>query len=191
MVVKILCFDPGLTVLGWSFGLFDCSTGKLNITKYGNFKPSATAMKKDKINVDIFGRRMIALEQLEEEVIRLIDLTKPDYVASEDVFLNTRNIQSFAALTLCLHSIRHAAKTRGKLVYCMAPMYIKKVISGIGNADKLAVQNAVLANTSISIVETKQQPLDKLCEHEADSIAGNYSFAMTILPTLLNTESVV
>lgn len=181
---KILSFDPGLTTLGWAFNKYNTETSKMTVLKYGSYKSTKVAMK-DKEMCNIYGHRMIALNLLEEEVCRLIDSFKPDYIASEDIFLHIRHVNAFAALTLCLHSMRRAAYTRKMTIYTMAPCDIKKVTASTGHADKEAIQKSILENPNIEIIENKQIPLDKMVEHEADAISVGYAFSTVTLQTLL------
>lgn len=180
---KILSLDPGLTTLGWANSVYDDKTNLFHTLKYGTYKATKCATK-DKSS-EIYGQRIIALSLLETELIRLIDAFKPDYIASEDIFLHPRHINAYAALVLCLYTIKRAAYMREKTVYTAAPRAIKKIVSDIGGADKLAVQKAILSNKNIIINENKQSPIEKMCEHEADCIAVGYAFATTTLPTLL------
>ena len=181
---KILSFDPGLSTLGWANCSFDTDTNKFTVHRFGNFKATKVA-NKEKEQSSIYGYRLIALNFLEDEIKRLIDFFKPDYLASEDVFLHIRHVNAFAALTLCMHTMRKAAFMKNKVIYTMAPCDIKKDTAGNGHADKDAIQKAVLENPNIVIEENKMSPVDKMCEHEADAIAVGYAFSQSLLPALI------
>ena len=181
---SILSFDPGLTTLGWSFNIYDSEKNLMTVKKYGTFKASKMASKQKEPS-EMYGQRLIALNLLEAEICRLIDYYKPMYIASEDIFLHIKHVNAFAALTLCLHTMRRAAYSRNKVIYTMAPCDIKKVTTDKATADKEAIQKSIIANNNIVIQESKQNPINKMCEHEADSIAAGYSFAISILPTIL------
>lgn len=183
-VYSILSFDPGLSTLGWAFSIYDSQHNKFTVKKYGTYKASKTASKQ-KDDIEVYGQRFIALNLLEQEIIKLIDFYKPDYVTSEDVFLHIKHVNAFIALTLCLHTIRRAAFSKNKLLYTMAPCDIKKVTTDTGTANKEAIQKAVLTNKNIVLQESKPKLLIKMCEHEADAIAVGYSFAVSILPTII------
>ena len=188
-IYRILSFDPGLSTLGWAGGDFNTDTNKLEVVRFGNFKATKTATK-EKEQSSVYGQRLIALNLLEAEVIRLIDFLKPDYIASEDVFLQMRHVNAFTALTLCLHTMKKAAFMRNKVIYTMAPCNIKKATANDGHADKDAIQNSILHHDHITIQDNKQNPVNKMCEHEADAIAVGYSFAVTVLPTLLLDQQI-
>lgn len=185
-VSKILSFDPGTTVKGWAASTYDSSTGLFNVLKYGSLKPSQMAMK-DKERVSIYGRRLITFELIECEVTKLIDNVKPDYMASEDVFLNHRNVQAFASLTLCLHSMAKASMSRGMILHAIPPRSVKLIVANDGAADKHAIQLALINNPNISIHENKQMRVEDMNEHEADAIGIGYAFAIAVLPTLETT----
>lgn len=181
---KILSFDPGLNTLGWANCSFDTDSNNFVVHRFGNFRATKAA-NKEKEQSSIYGHRLIALNLLEDEVKRLIDFFKPDYLASEDVFLHIRHVNAFAALTLCLHTMRKAAFIKNKTIYTMSPCDIKKDAAGTGHADKDAIQKAILENSNIIIEENKMSPIEKMCEHEADAIAVGYAFSQSLLPALI------
>ena len=181
---KILSFDPGLTTLGYASSVYDLNKNILTVNRFGTFKATKQAMK-EKEQSATYGYRLIALNILEDEIRRLIELFKPDYIASEDVFCQPTHVNAFAALTLCLHAIKHAAFMKNKTIYTMAPCDIKKILTDHGHADKEAMQKAVLTNKLIKVEEAKTVSIVKMCEHEADAIAVGFGFANAILPNLL------
>ena len=183
-IYNILSFDPGLTTMGYAHSSYDTDTSILTVHRFGTFKSSKMAGKQKELSA-LFGTRIIAVDLLENEIRRLIDLFKPDYIASEDVFCHFKHITAFAALSICLHSMKHAAYTKNKTIYTMAPCTIKKITSEMGKADKSAIQSAILNHPRIIVIDNKSWPIEKMCEHEADAIAVGYTFCNTILPNIL------
>ena len=181
---RILSFDPGLSTLGWASGTYDMGSKIYTVNRFGNFKATKAA-NKEKVQSAIYGHRLIALNLLEDEIKRLIDFFRPEYLASEDIFLHMKHINAFAALTLCLHAMRKAAFMKNKIIYTMSPCDIKKDTTGTGHADKDAIQKAILENEKIIIEENKLSPIEKMCEHEADAIAVGYAFSQSLLPELV------
>ncbi len=186
----ILSFDPGLSTLGWASGTYDMNTRIYTVHRFGNFKATKAA-NREKAQTAVYGHRLIALNLLEDEIRRLIEFFNPEYIASEDIFLHMKHINAFAALTLCLHAMRKAAFMKNKTIHTMSPCDIKKDNTGMGHADKDAIQNAILKNPHIVIEDNKLCPIDKMCEHEADSIAVGYAFTQSLLPELVLNDNLL
>lgn len=188
MVFKILSLDPGLTTLGWAISTYDSDTDILSTHKFGKYQAVKNALK-DKDNVEKYGQRLISVTLLRSEITRLVDLYKPTHIASEDVFLHIRHINAFAALTMCIFAIKDAAKSRDLVVYTIPPRAVKKLAAATGEADKLDVQQAILSDSKISITDNKQNPIDKMSEHEADAIAVAKAFTVHFVPQLLSQNT--
>ena len=185
--IRILSLDPGLTTLGWAISTYDIDKNHLTVHRFGNYKSVKVAIK-DKKQSDRYGVRIIALDLLESTVKSLIASHKPDYIASEDIFLHIRHINAFAALVLCLHAIKHAAYSKDMTVFTIAPRLVKKLAADTGDADKVAIQKSILTNPNITVIENKQSPIAKMCEHEADAIAVGHAFTIYHLPSLLTPQ---
>lgn len=187
-IVRILCFDPGLTKTGWSLIDYNIETSNCTISKYGVLMPNKitghVAMKED---CDKYGKRVMALCELEAQVKELIEALNPEYVACEDIFYNPRRPMAFIALSQWLTTIELLLKKFYLPLYKVPTKIAKKEIYGSGSADKVDVQSAILANGRIQF---KTKPPKELCEHEADSIAVGLGFISSNLQTILISKGI-
>lgn len=184
-VVRILSFDPAITVAGWAVSDYDLTTGGFMVRRFGNLLPSKIVSHADKRDlVETFGRKIIALDVLSDMVIQLMDEHKPDFVVLENAFINGRFPNAFISLVSWISTIEMLLyKKYGKPTYRLAPKQAKRIISGDGTSDKLNIQNAVLANERITFKQKRQ--MVTLDEHEADAISIGYGFCVSVLPGLL------
>ena len=180
--LTILAFDPGIHHTGWSITKLDRNTNQSVVTMYGTIEAVALAKKEDNANYKTYGN-IIPLFRLELEVIKLMNTYQPDYVVCENAFM-AKFHNAFVSLRLCINTIQRAAYGFQKLLYLVAPKEAKKAVS-TGSADKVAVQESIQKLPDLMIKETKQRPLAKMVEHEADSIAIGYAFTHLVLPDLL------
>ena len=184
-IIRILSIDPGLTYLGYALSEYDTDTNVLVVHKYGNFQSTAAA-KKNKEGCAVYSQQIIALEHLRETIRGIISAWKPEYVATEDAFLNHRFPNAYVSLSLCINAIAQLCYQEFKLpVYKLPPCNIKRLVTGDGKADKVAMQEAVLNNPNIVVRPNKQKPIEHMVEHEADAIGVGYAFT-SLLPSLSN-----
>jgi Holliday junction resolvasome RuvABC endonuclease subunit len=95
----------------------------------------------------------------------------------EDVFANPYRVAAFKSLLLMMDTLERIVNIKhGKRLHTIAPMAIKKIVADMGNADKMAVQEALLANEDITI----RKP-DLLTEHTSDAIGVAYAFSKKYL----------
>ena len=186
-LIRLLSFDPGTTVTGWAMSVYDTKQSSMTVHKYGRITPTAMA-KKDKDECAKYSQQLIALSYLRQEVSALITAWKPNYIVSEDAFLNHKFPNAHVALTLCVFTMAQVCRDLHQMpFYKLAPCNIKRLVSGTGHADKLAMQTAILQNKQIVVKETKQNPISNMSEHEADAIGVGYAFTLQ-LPTLLTEK---
>lgn len=192
--VRILSFDPGSTNMGWAVSEYMIPTGDFLVVNYGIFKASKIA-KKRKDEVLDFGQRLISLSVINEEVEKLLNSYQPHYVVTEDTFFNPGTPQAYISLLLCIHTVEqtlYRAFLNGKLknhtakkLYKIAPSTIKMIISGKGSNFKQQVIDSIVENEQITFksvaVDESGNPTVSLIEHEADAIAGGFTFAKTNL----------
>jgi Holliday junction resolvasome RuvABC endonuclease subunit len=182
-IIRILSFDPGLTCCGWSLAEYNLETGHIYIIKRGKIE-GARGLIKFKEKQVIFPRQFIQLEHLELEVLELMRY-KPDYVVTEAAFYQPGRTAAYAALLLCIHTIEKVvAVTLHKPLFKIAPKAIKRLVTLQGDSDKLTVQEAILTNPYITLKETKQNPIEKMTEHEADAIGAAWAFVKNDLPSI-------
>jgi Holliday junction resolvasome RuvABC endonuclease subunit len=182
--VKILSFDPGLTCTGWALTEYNTTTGKAFVSKRGKIE-GKRALNKYKEKLVLFNKSYIQLTHLEEELFNLMRY-KPDYVVTESAFWQPGRTAAYAALVLCIHTIERVIGTNlGLPVFKLAPQCIKRIVTDHGQASKITVQEAILLNPDIELKETKQNPIEKMVEHEADAIACAWAFIKCDLPSII------
>ena len=181
--IVVLAFDPGIYHTGWSISKYDRTAGNISVTAYGTIDANSIAKKEKREDYKVYGN-LVSFFALEREVTNLVTQHEPDYVACEGAFA-ARFMNAFVSLKLCIHAIQRALYLNfGKTLYLIAPKEAKKAV-GKGTADKGAVQNSIRHLDNLKIKDTKQQPIDRMVEHEADSIAIGYAFIRNVLPDLL------
>lgn len=181
--ITVLAFDPGVYHTGWSVLKYDQTSNTISVAEYGTIEANSLARKENKEDYKIYGN-VISFFLLEREVTTLVNKYAPDYVACEGAFM-ARFPNAFVSLKLCINAIQRVLYTHfRKTLHLIAPKEAKKAI-GNGTADKLAVQNSIQHLADLKVKDTKQKPIDKMVEHEADSIAIGYAFIKNVLPDLL------
>lgn len=180
--VRVLCFDPGLTKTGWCLIDYNPVSGNCTIVKYGTLQPnrctSHVALREE---CDLYGKRIMALCELENLVKELVETLEPEYVACEDIFYNPRRPMAFIALSQWLTTVELLMRRYHLPVYKVPTKIAKKEIFGNGSADKIDVQTAILSDGRINF---KTKPPKELCEHEADSIAVGLAFINSTLQSI-------
>lgn len=164
--------DPGTTKLGFCVLEFDVSTFEV-------IKIDASTLDGDKLfgsqwTAKLYGDRASRIEALEYCFLqRLIDL-QPFGVASEAPFYNQRRPNAYAALMEVICALRTAVRTYSltKPLYLVDPPSVKRAIGAAGNADKIAVQKAIVAHPIIS--SKLITPIGELDEHSLDATAVAY-----------------
>lgn len=182
-IIKILSFDPGLTSTGWALSEYDLVNGTAYVPKRGQIE-GRKALTKNKEKLVLFPSQIIQLQQIEEEVINLTKY-KPDYIVTESAYYQPGRLAAFAALILCINTIERVIYTQlHKPLFRLAPQCIKRLVANEAQATKMTIQELILTNTDISLKETKQNPLNKMSEHEADAIAVMWAFIKNELPSI-------
>lgn len=187
-IIRVLSFDPGIVEAGWSVNDYCRKTGVMQVTRYGELTPNKTVgLAAMRGQVAIFGKRVITLANLEDMVNALMQEFVPDYVVSEDAFLQWGRTTAYAALLQWLTTVEKLLyRTYQKPLTKLAPKMIKRCATGSGGGDKVTVQDAIFNNKLISFKQKKA--LGELSSHEADSIAVGFTFVTEILPNILTME---
>lgn len=173
---KILAFDPGLTNFGYSLLEGSTSSGDLVVLKIGDLHPGPTV---DKVayreDVEKFDKRTISLAYLREQVGILMNNLKPDFVTSEDIYLNPHRVQAYGALCMVICVLRMFMRDNyGKYLVTIPTKVAKRECCGSGSGGKVGVQESLVNHKHV----TFKNEFDKLhlSEHVADSIAVGVAF---------------
>lgn len=183
-IVRILSFDPGLSVSGWAVLDYNRTAGELTVFKFGLLTPNAIVSRVNmKEEVDKYGKRLIALVTLRQMITEIYDEFKPDFVVVEDNFFHSKYPTAYAALLHWTITVDFLLRDNyGQPVYKIPPKLVKQHVTGSGDAKKINIQEAIINNPKIKF-KNKQMPFS-LIEHTADAIAIGWAFIYEVLPIL-------
>lgn len=184
--IKILSFDPGLSMSGWNLSIYNLDKKTMFIEDCGMIYPNEeVSLAKNKINNIRYGSRIMTLDQLRNDIRFLMDNYNPDFVVSEDAFFNPTRPLAYCALVQWLTLVSMVLFNEyNHTLFKLAPKIAKQVISGFGGAEKLGVQYAVAHKEDIKF--NKSIKIDELTEHTCDSIGIGYTFIQEVLPSILD-----
>lgn len=187
--IRIMAIDPGLNALGISLGFYYYQKDKFVIQEYLTIHSNDRAKKEKKPDFKVYGN-LISLFACEEAVSELVKQWEPEFVVSEDAFYNPRMPNAFLSLKLCINAIQRVLYQYNKILYRIPPTVIKQTIFGNGMASKAAVQEGIMNRENIGFKEAKKKHVNRLVEHEADSIAVGYAFTQLFLPDILMQQKI-
>ncbi|NJL85824.1 MAG: crossover junction endodeoxyribonuclease RuvC [Leptolyngbyaceae cyanobacterium SM1_1_3] len=152
MAQRILGLDPGLAILG--FGVLDCeSSGQLD-------EPSTTILDFGVIETPAKTAVGDRLCTIYDDLHSLIDQWQPDLISIEKLFFyrmgNTilvAQARGVIMLVLAQHRVPFIEFT---------PAQVKQALTGYGNADKTAVQEAVARELNLAKIPRPDDAADAL-----------------------------
>ena len=124
--MKILGIDPGYGITG--FGLIEGQRGQFQLLRCGAITTPA--------GMDFSAR----LEMIYEDMRRLLEVTKPDVVAIEELFFG-QNVTTGIGVAQSRGVILLAIRQAGLEVTSYKPAQIKQALVGYGNASKHQMQD--------------------------------------------------
>ena len=124
--MRILGIDPGYGITG--FGLIEADRGQFRLLNCGAITTPP--------NTDFSAR----LEMIYEDMRKLLELSKPDAVAIEELFFG-QNVTTGIGVAQSRGVILLAIRQAGLEVYPYKPMQVKQSVVGYGNASKHQVQD--------------------------------------------------
>ena len=124
--MRILGIDPGYGITG--FGLVDAQRGQFRLLRCGAITTPP--------NTDFSWR----LEVIYNDMVELLQVTKPDVVAIEELFFG-QNVTTGIGVAQSRGVILLAIRQAGLEVYSYKPMQVKQSVVGYGNATKHQVQD--------------------------------------------------
>ena len=124
--MRILGIDPGYGITG--FGIIESDRGNNTLLGCGAITTPAGA--------DFSAR----LEMIYEDMRQLLEKTKPDAVAIEELFFG-QNVTTGIGVAQSRGVILLAIRQAGLQVYSYKPMQVKQAVVGYGNATKHQVQD--------------------------------------------------
>ncbi len=124
--MKILGIDPGYGITG--FGLIEANRGQYQLLRCGAITTPA--------GMDFSAR----LEIIYEDMRQLLEVTKPDVVAIEELFFG-QNVTTGIGVAQSRGVILLAIRQAGLEVFPYKPMQVKQAVVGYGNATKHQVMD--------------------------------------------------
>ena len=124
--MRILGIDPGYGITG--FGVIEAERGKSRLIQCGAITTPA--------GMDFSAR----LEIIYEDMRKLLEVTKPDAVAIEELFFG-QNVTTGIGVAQSRGVILLAIRQAGLSVTSYKPMQVKQAVVGYGNATKHQVQD--------------------------------------------------
>ena len=124
--MRILGIDPGYGITG--FGLIDAQRGQYQLLSCGAITTPP--------NTDFSWR----LEVIYNDMRQLLETTKPDAVAIEELFFG-QNVTTGIGVAQSRGVILLAIRQAGVEIYSYKPAQVKQAVVGYGNATKRQVQD--------------------------------------------------
>ena len=124
--MRILGIDPGYGITG--FGCIEANRGQYRLLRCGAITTPA--------GMDFSAR----LEIIYEDMRQLLEVTKPDAVAIEELFFG-QNVTTGIGVAQSRGVILLAIRQAGLQVYSYKPMQVKQAVVGYGNATKHQVMD--------------------------------------------------
>ena len=124
--MRILGIDPGYGITG--FGLVDAQRGQMTLLRCGAITTPA--------GMDFSAR----LEIIYEDMRKLLEVTKPDVVAIEELFFG-QNVTTGIGVAQSRGVILLAIRQAGLEVFQYKPSQVKQSVVGYGNATKHQVMD--------------------------------------------------
>ena len=165
--MKILGIDPGYGITG--FGLIEAHQGQYRLLQCGAITTPA--------GMDFPAR----LEIIYNDMRQLLEVTKPDTVAIEELFFG-QNVTTGIGVAQSRGVILLAIRQAGLEVFSYKPMQVKQAVVGYGNATKRQVQDMT---RRILQLETMPKPDDAA---DAIAIALCHARSSTSLLARLNEK---
>lgn len=157
--MKILGIDPGYGTIGW--GIIDCTKGKLTFIDYGAITTPAGERFEDR------------LEQIYDDILKIIDNYKPDKVAFEELYFS-KNITTGIKVAHARGVLVLAARQRGLEIFEYGPMQVKQAIVGYGRAEKRQMMEMVRFLLGLSAIPRPDDAADALAIAICNAHVMNY-----------------
>lgn len=123
---RILGIDPGFATIG--FGLILADRMNVQMLRYGTITTPA--------GMDF----SLRLKQIYDDMLELLEITKPDAVSIEELFFNT-NITTGIQVAHGRGVILLACTNYGVPIFEYTPLQVKQAVAGYGRAEKRQVMD--------------------------------------------------
>lgn len=145
--MRILGIDPGLAIMG--YGLVEENASRLKMLDYGAVYTDADITLPERLNCIFDG------------ISRLIEETKPDAVAFEELFFS-KNVKTALTVGHARGVAMAAAFKKNCALYEYTPLQVKQAITGYGRAEKIQMQCMVKMLLNLSEIPRPDDAADAL-----------------------------
>lgn len=145
--MRILGIDPGYAIVG--VGVVDFEGNRFKVVEYGAITTE--------VGEDMFDR----LKRIYDEAVGIIEHTKPDGMAIEELFFNS-NQKTAINVAQARGVLVLAAKNCGIPVFEYTPLQVKQAVVGYGRAEKAQVQQMTKAILNLEKVPKPDDTADAL-----------------------------
>lgn len=174
--MKIIGIDPGSTTMG--VGVIEMSCTKGTIIRTSCKTLNAGKMAIPKLSAEVNGERLSRIFELSDALVDIFSEVRPTFVACESPFMSRRMPIAYGALMETVYAVRLALRTYDSLIHLdlVDPPTAKMAVGAKGNADKIAVLNALVTlNSELKFsAELSGKELTEIDEHSSDGIAIAY-----------------
>ena len=146
-IMRILGIDPGYAIVG--VGVVDFEGNRFKVVDFGAITTNA--------GEDMFDR----LKSIYDEAVEIIERTKPDAMAIEELFFNS-NQKTAINVAQARGVLVLAAKNCGIPIYEYTPLQVKQAVVGYGRAEKAQVQQMTKAILNLDAVPKPDDTADAL-----------------------------
>ncbi len=122
--MRVLGIDPGYAIVG--VGVIDYNGNSFKVVNY------------DAVTTKAGTDFNLRLQIIYDDICRIIDRYKPDYMSIEKLFFNT-NSTTAISVAQARGVILLAAKQKGVAIYEYTPLQVKQAVTGYGKAEKRQV----------------------------------------------------
>ncbi len=161
--MRILGIDPGIGRTGW--GVVEVQSSKFKVQSYGCIETDAKTEMGERLN------------QLYEEIVKLIEEYQPDAVGIEDLFFNTNSKTAFVVGQA--RGVIMLAVAKKKLPLAVyTPLQVKIAVTGYGRAEKRQVAQMVKTLLKLDSIPKLDDTTDAL----AIAITHAFSYKLKSAP---------
>ena len=173
--MDILSIDPGVNNCGICIAsVSDTFTVKETTTVINNKKFSP----EDKDVEKVYGPRTVKILTIVNKINELIDQYNVDHVIIEAPFYSALKPNAYGPLLEVISAIKYMIVLPRQLKFAVIePLYIKKQFTDQSQASKEIMRN-FLKKKQLSGNIIYDKNIDELTEHEVDSIAVGFVFAL-------------
>lgn len=145
--MRVIGIDPGTAIVG--YGIVDFEKNKYNTIHYGVITTSKELPIEDRLQI------------IYQELGKLLDEYKPEYMAIEDLFY-FKNNKTVISVAQARGIVLLTAKQRNINIASYTPLQVKIGITGYGKADKKQVQQMIQRFLNLSELPKPDDAADGL-----------------------------